>query len=61
MVLELGTLRKADQKYLESFEMRCRIRMEKISRTDRVRNREVLHRVKGERNTLRTKKRGKEG
>jgi hypothetical protein len=61
MVLELRTLRKVDQKYLESFEMRCRIRMEKISWTDRVRNKEVLHRVKEERNTLRTKKRGKEG
>jgi len=58
--LELGTLRKVDQKYLEGFETRCRIRKE-ISWTDRVRNKEVLHRVNEERNTLRTKKRGKEG
>ena len=28
--------------------------MEKISRTDRVRNEEVLHRVKGERNIIQT-------
>jgi hypothetical protein len=55
MVLELGTLRKVHQKYLESFEMRCRIKTE-ISWTDRVRNKEVLHRVKEERNTLRTKR-----
>jgi hypothetical protein len=59
MVLELGTLRKVDRKYLENFEMRCRITMEKISWTDRVRNKEVLHRVKEERNTLRTKKEGR--
>jgi hypothetical protein len=39
-------LRKVDQKYLESFEMWCWRRMEKISWTDRVRNEEVLHRVK---------------
>jgi hypothetical protein len=39
------------KKYLESFEMCCWRRMEKISRTDRVRNEEVLRRVK-ESNTL---------
>jgi hypothetical protein len=33
--------------------------MEKISWTDRVRNEEVLHRVKGERNILHTLKRRK--
>jgi hypothetical protein len=33
--------------------------MEKISWTDRVRNEEVLRRVKGERNILHTVKRGK--
>jgi hypothetical protein len=56
---ETWTLRKMDQKYLESFEMwRCR-RMEKISWTDRVRNEEVLHRVKVERNILHTIKRRK--
>jgi hypothetical protein len=53
------TLRKVDKKYLESFEMWCWRRMEKISLTDRVRNEEVLHRVKEERDTLRTIKRWK--
>jgi hypothetical protein len=43
---EMWTLRKVDQKYLESFEMWCWRRMKKISWTDRVRNEEVLHRVK---------------
>jgi hypothetical protein len=42
------------------FEMWCWRRMEKISWTDRVRNEEVLHRVKEERNVLRTVKK-KEG
>jgi hypothetical protein len=51
---EIWTLRKVDQKYLESFEMWCWRRNEKISWTDRVRNEEVLHRVKEERNILRT-------
>jgi hypothetical protein len=50
------TLRKVDQKYLESFEMWCWKRME-INWTDRVRNGEVLHRVKEERNILHTIKR----
>jgi hypothetical protein len=54
---ETWTLRKVDQKYLESFEMWCWRRMEKISWTDRVRNEEVLHRVKEERNILHTIKR----
>ena len=39
---ETWTLRTADQKYLESFEMWCWRRMEKISWTDHVRNEEVL-------------------
>jgi hypothetical protein len=43
---ETWTLRKVDQKYLKCFEMWCWRRMEKISWTDRVRNEEVLHRVK---------------
>jgi hypothetical protein len=51
---ETWTLRKIDQKYLESFEMWCWRRMEKIIWTDRVRNEEVLHRVKKERNILHT-------
>jgi hypothetical protein len=41
------------------FEMWCWRRMEKISWTDRVRNEEVLHRVKEERNILLTIKRRK--
>jgi len=39
---ETWTLRAADQKYLESFEMWCGRRMEKISWTDHVRNEEVF-------------------
>jgi hypothetical protein len=46
------------KKYLESFGMWCWKRMEKISWTDRVRNEEVLHRVK-ERNIVHTIKRRK--
>jgi hypothetical protein len=42
---ETWTLQKVDQKSLESFEMWCWRRME-ISWTDRVKNEEVLHRVK---------------
>jgi hypothetical protein len=56
---ETWTLGKVDQKCLESFEMWCWRRMEKISWTDRVRNEEVLHRVKEERNILHTIKRRK--
>jgi hypothetical protein len=50
---EMGTLQKVDQKYLEIFEMWCWRRIE-ISWTDHVRNDEVLHRVKEERNILHT-------
>jgi hypothetical protein len=53
------TLGKVDQKYLESFDMWCWRRMEKISWTDRVRNEEVLHRVKEVRNIVHTIKRRK--
>jgi hypothetical protein len=56
---ETWTHGKVDQKHLESFEMWCWRRMEKISWTDRVRNEEVLHRVKEERNILTTIKRRK--
>ena len=49
---ETWTLRAVDQKYLESFEMWCWRRMEKISWTDHVRNEEVLLRVKEQRNIL---------
>jgi hypothetical protein len=54
---ETWTLRKVDQNYLETFEMWCWRRMEKISWTDRVRNEEVLHRVNEERSILHTIKR----
>jgi hypothetical protein len=56
---ETWTLRRVDQKYLESFEMWCWRRMENIIWTDRVRNEDVLHRVKEERNTLHPIKRRK--
>ena len=49
---ETRTLGAVDQKHLESFEMRCWRRMEKISWTDHVRNEEVLLRVKEQRNIL---------
>jgi len=49
---ETGTLWAVDQKQLESFEMWCWRRMEKISWTDQVRNEEVLLRVKEQRNIL---------
>jgi len=52
MVLKLGTLWEVDQRYLESFEMWCWRNMEKISWTDHVDNKEVLHTVKEERNIL---------
>ena len=51
---ETWTLRAVDQKHLESFEMWCWWRMEKISWTDHVRNEDVLLRVKNDRNMLRT-------
>ena len=50
---ETWTLRAADQKYLQSFEMWCCGRMEKIIWTDHVRNEDVLLRVSEQRNTLR--------
>ena len=49
---ETWTLRAADQKYLESIEMWCWRRMEKISWTDHVRNEEVLFRANEQRNIL---------
>ena len=49
---ETWTLRAVDQKQLESFEMWCWRRMEKISWTDHVRNEEVLLRVNEQRNIL---------
>jgi hypothetical protein len=44
---ETWTLRALDQKHLESFEMWCWRRMEKISWTDHVRNEEVLLKSQG--------------
>jgi len=49
---ETWTLWALDQKHMESFEMWCWRRMEKISWTDHVRNEEVLLRVKEQRNIL---------
>jgi len=46
------TRRKVGQKYLECFKVWCLKRMEKISWIDHVRNKEVLHTVKGERNII---------
>jgi hypothetical protein len=46
------TLRAVGRKHLESFEMWCWRRMEKISWTDHVRNEEVLLRGKEQRNIL---------
>jgi hypothetical protein len=51
---ENWTLRKIDQKYLENSEMWFFGRMEKLSWRDRVKNGEVLQRVKEERNILHT-------
>jgi len=49
---ETWTLRAVDQQHLDSFEMWCWRRMEKIRWTDRVRNEEVSLRVKEQRNIL---------
>jgi len=46
---ETWTLRAMDRKHLESFEMWCWRRMEKISWTDHVRNEELLLKVKEQR------------
>jgi hypothetical protein len=49
---ENWTIRSVDQKHLESFETWCWRRMEKISWTDHVRNKDVLLTVKEQRNIL---------
>ena len=49
---ETWTLRATDQKRLESFEIWCWRRMEKISWTEHVRNEKVLLRVNEQRNIL---------
>jgi hypothetical protein len=56
---ETWTLRAVDQKHLESFEIWCLRRMERISWTDHVRNEEVLLRVKEQRNILHEIRKGK--
>lgn len=53
------TILKVDQKYLGSFEMLCRRRMERISWTDCMKS-EVLHTDKEERIIIHTMKQGKE-
>jgi len=55
----IWTLRKVDQKYLESFEMWCRRRMKKVIWTDHVRSEAVLQRATKERKILHTIKRRK--
>ena len=49
---ETWTLWAVDQKHLESFEVWCWRRIEKIIWTDHVRNRELLLRVKEQSNIL---------
>ena len=49
---ETWTFRATDQKHLESFELWCWRRMEKIIWTDHVINEEVLLRVNEQRNIL---------
>ena len=56
---ETWMLQAVDQKHLENFEMWCWRRMENVSWTDRVRNEEVLLRVKEERNILHEKSKRK--
>jgi hypothetical protein len=57
--LHNGIPGREDQKHLERFEMWCRRRVEKTSWTDRVRNEEVLQRVKEARNIIHAIRRGK--
>jgi hypothetical protein len=56
---ENWTLRATDQKRLESFEMWCWRRMEKISWADHARSEEVSVRVNEQRNILKKKKKRK--
>ena len=56
---ETWTLLVVDQKYMESFEMLCWRRMEKISWMNFVRNGAVSHAVTEGRNILHTVKDGK--
>jgi len=52
-------IRKVDWNCVKGFEMWCWRRMETISWTDRVRNEEVLRRVKEELNILHTRRQNK--
>ncbi|KAI5752247.1 hypothetical protein M8J77_015168 [Diaphorina citri] len=56
---ETWTLRKKEEKYLESFEMWLWRRMENIKWSDKIRNEEVLRRVEEERNIVKTIKKRK--
>ena len=56
---ETCTLRKSDKKYLESFEMWCWRKTEKINWIHRVRNEDVSPTVREEKNVFQTIKRGK--
>ena len=58
---ETWTLKKVDLKYMESQEMWCWGRIEKISWNDRVITEEVLNEVTGERNIMCTATQKKEG
>jgi hypothetical protein len=57
--VENWTLRKVDQKYLESHKMLCWRNMEKIMWINHVRNEEVLQKVDEKRNILQPMKRRK--
>lgn len=59
MELKTWTFRKINQKYLERSVMWYWGMMEKISSKESVRNEEVLHKDKEERNSLHTVKRRK--
>jgi hypothetical protein len=54
---ETGTLQEVDQKYIESFEMWCWIRVDKISWNDHVKIEEALYRDKEKWSVLHTVKR----
>jgi hypothetical protein len=60
MMLKLRHFGKQVRNSLETFEMWCWRRTEKIVWTDHLRNEEVLHRVEEERNILHTIKRRKD-
>jgi len=59
MVMRFGQFWKADPKCLESFEMWCWRRMDKIIWTDHMRNEKELHRVRKDRNIIHRIKRRK--